>query len=85
LRYDADIVRVAPDYLVEFASAIDRPEADAVLISCGALRSLEVVDDIERVVKKPVVASNQAMLWDVLCLAEIDDRLQGLGTLLRDH
>ena len=76
---------MAPDYIVEFAHAIDRPDADAVLLSCGALRSLEVVDRIERELGKPVICSNQAMLWDCLRLANIPDRLPGLGQLLRQH
>ncbi len=85
LSYDAEMIRVAPDFLFEFARAVDRPEADALLISCGALRTIEVVDEIERALGKPVVCSNQAILWDCLRLAGVDDRLQGLGRLLREH
>lgn len=85
LNYDHEMIRVAPDYLVEFAQAIDRDDADAILISCGALRTIDVVDRIERVVGKPVICSNQAMLWDCLRLAGIDERLPDLGRLLTDH
>jgi maleate isomerase len=85
LDYDAQMIRVAPDYLVEFACAIDHPEADAVLLSCGALRSIDVIDAIEQKLGKPAICSNQAMLWDSLRLAGIPDRLPGLGSLLREH
>ncbi|WP_306130799.1 arylmalonate decarboxylase [Roseovarius sp. MMSF_3350] len=85
LHYDTEMIRVAPDYIFDFACAIDRREADAVLISCGALRSIEVVDRLEQRLGKPVICSNQAMLWDVLRLAGIEDRLTGLGQLLRNH
>ncbi|WP_101065700.1 maleate cis-trans isomerase family protein [Roseovarius salinarum] len=85
LSYDTEMVRVAPGYLVDYARAIDRPEAEAVLLSCGALRSIEVVDEIEQRLGKPVVCSNQAMLWDCLRLAGVDDRPAGLGRLLREH
>ena len=85
LNYDTEMIRVAPDYIVEFAHSIDRPDADAVLISCGALRSIDVVDQIEQSLGKPVVCSNQAMLWDCLRLAGVNDRLPGLGRLLREH
>ena len=84
LNYDREMIRVTPDYLIEFAEAIDRPDADAVLISCGALRSIDVVDEIERRVGKPVICSNQAMLWDCLRLAGVEDRLTGVGRLLRE-
>jgi len=84
IRHDYHIVRVTPDYIVEFAEAIDRPDADAMVISCGALRSMEVVDEIERRIGKPVITSNQAVLWDCLRLAGIEDRLEGYGRLLRE-
>ncbi|WP_397543519.1 aspartate racemase/maleate isomerase family protein [Roseovarius salis] len=85
LNYDSDMIRVAPGYLVDYAQALDTPEADAVLLSCGALRSIEVIDRIEQRLGKPAICSNQAMLWDCLRLAGVDDRLPGLGSLLRDH
>ena len=85
LLHDTEMIRVAPDYIVDYACAIDRPDAEAVLISCGALRAIDVVDRIEQTLGKPVICSNQAMLWDCLRLAGIEDRLPGLGRLLRDH
>jgi len=85
LQYDTEMTRVAPDYIFDFARAIDRPDAEAVLLSCGALRSTEVVDEIEQCLGKPVICSNQAMLWDCLRLAGVDDRLPRLGRLLREH
>lgn len=84
LRHDRDMVRVAPEYLVEFARTIDRSDADAVFISCGALRTIEVIEDIERFIKKPAVCSNQAMLWHCLRLAGMDDKLS-IGQLFREH
>ncbi|MBW2592244.1 MAG: arylmalonate decarboxylase [Deltaproteobacteria bacterium] len=81
---DADMVKVAPDFLKEFALSIDKPEAEAIFISCGALRSLDVVDEIEKAVKKPVIVSNQAMIWETLRLAGIQDRIGGYGRLLRE-
>ena len=85
LEYDTQMIRVSPDYLIDFAQAIDVPEANAVLLSCGALRSIDVIDRIEQKIGKPAICSNQAMLWDSLRLAGVDDRLPGLGVLLREH
>ena len=45
---------------------------------------MEVVERIEKTIDKPVVCSNQAMLWDCLRLAGIPDRIDGLGRLLRE-
>jgi len=85
LERDSDMVRVAPEYIAGFAASLDRPDADAVFVSCGALRTLDVVDALERRLGKPVVCSNQAMVWDCLRLAGVEDRIPGYGALLREH
>jgi maleate isomerase len=82
---DADMVRVTPGYIRDLAISIDRPDADAIFVSCGALRTVKVIDEIEEATGKPCVASNQAMLWHCLRLAGIDDQLVGLGRLFREH
>ena len=85
LEKDSDMVRVAPDYIAEFALAQDHPDADAIFISCGALRTLDVISEIESRAGKPAICSNQAMIWDCLRLAGIEDRFAGYGRLLSDH
>jgi len=85
LDYDTDMIRVTTDFIVEFATSIDRPDADAILLSCGAPRFLECVEKIEKIVKKPVICSNQAMLWNTLRMAGVDDKIDGLGVLFREH
>lgn len=85
LLTDADMNRVSPDHLRAFATSVDRAEADAVFISCGALRSTEIVESLERELGKPVIGSNQASMWNCLRLAGIKDRIDGFGRLLRNH
>lgn len=85
LEKDSDMIRVRPDAIARLALSVDRPDADAVFISCGALRSIEVIDELEQRLGKPVICSNQAMMWDMLRLAGIEDRIAGYGRLLQDH
>ena len=73
--------RVTPGYWKEFALAIDRPDADAIFLSCGGIRALEVVEEIEQAAGKPVVTSNQAQFWSCLRRAGIADQIQGFGQL----
>jgi maleate isomerase len=82
LEKDSDMVRVTPEFIREFALSIDRKDADAVFISCGALRSLDVIGEIEACIGKPAICSNQAMIWDTLRLAGIMDKIEGYGRLL---
>ena len=84
LEKDSDMVRVAPDYITEFALAQDRTDADAIFVSCGALRTLDVIAEIETRAGKPAICSNQAMIWDCLRLAGIDDHFEGFGRLLAE-
>ena len=72
---------VTPAYWKEFALAIDQPEADAIFLSCGGIRALEVVTEIEQAAGKPVVTSNQAQFWSCLRRAGIDDRIEGFGQI----
>ena len=84
LEKDSEMVRVAPDYITEFALAQDHPDADAIFVSCGALRTLDVIGEIEARAGKPAICSNQAMIWDCLRLAGIEDRFDGFGRLLAE-
>ena len=85
LKFDSDITRVTPRYIAKFAQAIDQPEADAIFISCGALRAIDVISEIEAEIGKPVITSNQSMLWHCLRLAGIEERIEGYGRLFREH
>jgi maleate isomerase len=57
------------------------PDADAYFLSCTAVRSAEVIAPLERDLGKPVVTSNQAMVWH--CLKELGVRtgVPGYGRL----
>lgn len=73
--------RVTPAYWKTFAQEIDRPDADAIFLSCGGIRSLEVAEEIEDLTGKPVITSNQAQFWSCLRRAGIKDELQGFGKI----
>jgi len=82
LMTDVEMNRVAPSFLRDFAISLDRPDVDAIFLSCGALRSLDVVHDVEQAISKPVITSNQASFWHCLRLADIHDSIPGFGRLL---
>jgi len=85
LLKDPDIRLVKPDFIREYARKVDCKEAEAIFISCGGLRSIEIIDVLEQEVGKPVVTSNQAMLWNVLRMAGIEDKIEGYGRLFIEH
>jgi maleate isomerase len=70
-----------PESVVEFAARVCRPEADALLCSCTAWRSVEAVDALERRTAKPVVTSNQATIWAALRALGAEHAVRGFGRL----
>ncbi|MFH1488416.1 MAG: arylmalonate decarboxylase, partial [Pseudomonadota bacterium] len=60
----------------------EAPEADAIFISCGTFRSIEIIETLERATGKPVVSSTTANTWMCLKLAGIKDPISGFGRLL---
>ena len=73
--------QVTPDYWKKFAIEINQDEAEAIFLSCGGIRSLEVVEEIENILKKPVITSNQAQMWSCLRRAGIKDKISGFGQI----
>lgn len=71
-----------PEDVLAFAPGVCRPDADALLCSCTAWRSLEAVAEIERRTGKPVVTSNQASVWAAFRKAGIARPITGFGALL---
>ena len=47
----------------QLAREHDRPEADGIFLSCTNTTQIEAIAEIERTLGKPVVNSNQAVLW----------------------
>ena len=72
---------VTPEYWIKFAQEINDEIADAIFLSCGGIRSTEVIDQIEQKVGKPVITSNQAQMWSCLRRAGVEDKISGFGKL----
>jgi maleate isomerase len=55
-----------PEEVLELARSALHSDAEALIISCTNLRTLELIDALERELGLPVVTSNQATLWALL-------------------
>ena len=74
---------VEQDDILGAARRADRPEADAVFISCTGQRLAHHLDAIEDQLGKPVLAANQVTAWHALTLLGLGDRWEGPGRGLR--
>jgi maleate isomerase len=61
--------RVSPEAIAEFSLRYWNPESDALLLSCMNWQSLRAADRIEKVIKKPVITTHGATLWNALRMA----------------
>jgi maleate isomerase len=75
---------LAEQTAMEQGLAVDRPDAQAIMLACGNWMTLGIVDRLEAAVGKPVLATNQVSLWAVLRLANYHAPVFGWGRLLRE-
>ena len=64
---------VTPADWTRLAKENDRPEADGIFLSCTNTTQIEAIGDIEKMLGKPVVNSNQAVLWG--CMRRLKDKV----------
>jgi maleate isomerase len=82
LGSDGYVTAPASLFLEATLAAVD-PRADAYCLSCTNIRSLEVIQELEAHLDRPVVTSNQATLWYCLRVCGLDDDVASLGRLFR--
>jgi maleate isomerase len=70
-----------PAFWVDLAKEVATPEADATFISCANIHAIDAIGELEAALDRPVVTSNQVVIWHALRTAGINDALPGLGRL----
>lgn len=83
LSRSQDTPKIPSADMYKFAVKSDTPEADALFISCTGLHVLDIIEDLECELKKPVLTSNQCGLWGSLRLLGVKDSISGLGVLFQ--
>jgi len=78
---DREMARITPASLVEMARKVMHPQADALFVSCTALRAALAVPGMEEAIGRPVVTSNQASAWSCLRLCGDDTPRPEFGRL----
>ncbi len=57
-------------------------KADALVLSCGALRTLDLIVPLEDAIRVPVVSSTPHGLWHGARMLGVKDRIQGYGMVM---
>ncbi len=82
LADDNEMAALPPEVIYRAALEADSPDAQALFISCTAIRAVDAIAKIEAKIGKPVVTSNQAMFWQSLRLCGNHVPIVGFGQLL---
>ncbi|SHH38301.1 aspartate/glutamate racemase family protein [Bradyrhizobium erythrophlei] len=82
-----DVGTVSPEKLIDLAQdvfALDS-SAQGVLISCGGLKTLGIINVLEMVLGVPVVSSSPAGFWDAVQLLGINPTAHDFGRLFQEY
>lgn len=69
---DRDMARLSEADILRAARAADRPQAEALFVSCTGVPAARLVPRLERALDKPVLTSNLALFWAMLRQAGLD-------------
>src|ERR1700744_2080538 len=70
-----------PQFWRDRALEAARPDADAYFLSCANISVFSIIEEVEQRLGRPVVTSNQVVIWDALTLLGIGDRRNCRGRL----
>jgi arylmalonate decarboxylase len=75
---------VTQDQLFDFSASVfaGAPKADTLLVSCGGLKTIDLLVPLEAKCKVPVVSSTPHALMNAVRLAGISPRAMGYGSVL---
>lgn len=81
-----DLGRIPGDLALSLSRQVktEHPEADTIHPSCAHWATAHAIDQIEYELKVNVMTSQQAIVWNALRTAGVNDRLNGFGRLLRE-
>jgi arylmalonate decarboxylase len=79
-----DLEQVTQPQLIDFCARVhaSAPKADALLVSCGGLRTLDIIAPLEARTGVPVISSMPHGLWAGARLAGLPGTAPGYGRLL---
>lgn len=72
---------LTPAQVADLARSADSSGAEAIVLSCTDMRAVECIAALEAELDKPVVTSNQAMMFRSLQLLSLPDAPTGYGAL----
>ena len=79
---DREMARIPPEAIFDAALEVCDERADALFISCTAIRAVEIIERAESALARPVLSSIQTLFWQSLREAGYAAPVHGFGRLL---
>jgi maleate isomerase len=73
---------IAPLFWLRAGRELSSADCDGLLLSCAGIQVAAVLDELESHWRRPVIASNQALLWHCLRTLGVAVNMNGFGRLL---
>lgn len=84
LLYDSQIDNQSLKTVYRLARDVDTNDTEAIVILCTGLRSIGILDFLERDLNKPVISAIQSTFWNCLRTCGVMDKIDSYGTLLKN-
>jgi len=75
---------ISSERIKALVAEVDRPESEAIFISCSNFPTLDILEPLEAKHGKPIVTSNASGMWKMLRLLGDRRAIPGAGRLFRD-
>jgi maleate cis-trans isomerase len=75
------IMSTTPQDVYSLVRKTDNDRSEAIVISCSGLHVMEIIDEIEVNMGKPVLTSNQFGLWGALRSIGVKEKIEGIGRI----
>jgi maleate isomerase len=85
LENGSEISRIPPSAIYQAGTEFNKKDIDCLLISCTALRSQSILQDLEKEIEVPVISSTQALAWHSKKLVGVLQGHMQHGALMRTN
>ena len=83
LEDGTEMAELSPQAIHQAALEVCSTEADALFVSCTAIRAVEIIEQTEQALGVPVLSAIQTLFWQSIRTAGYEQPIEGFGRLLR--
>jgi Maleate cis-trans isomerase len=85
INTNTDMAKLQPEEILDWARKNISDAADVCFLSCTAIKSAAIIEPLERICGRPILTSNQGMVWHLLRSSNIFDSVASFGQLLESR